>query len=89
MESVAAELEKGGLRVESGRLKLAQTRKDLERGWRAVRELLVRERRTELAALVEQFVNQMSPARTEKGQLAATLLERTREARVKDESLAR
>lgn len=82
-ESVAAELMKGNLRVEAGKSKLVQTRRDVERGWRAVSDILVSEGQSELAAQVERFVDQMSPPRTEKEQLAASLLERARELRVR------
>jgi hypothetical protein len=89
MEAVVAELFKGGLRVEPGKAKLVQTRKELERGWRAVSEILVREQRPELASQVELFVTQMPAPATEKEQLAAALLERTRAPQVRDHSIAR
>lgn len=88
MESVAAELLKGGLRIEAGKSTLVQTRKDLERGWRAVSEILVRERRPELAAQVERFVNQMSPTRTEKEQIVIRLCTHVR-ARNRESASAR
>jgi hypothetical protein len=88
-ESVAAELLTGGLRVEAGKSKLVQTRKVVERGWRAVSDILVSEGQPELAAQVERFVNTMSPPQTEKEQLAAAVLERVRELRGRDESIAR
>src|SRR5271168_1370935 len=84
VESVAAELLKGNLRVEAGKSKLVETRKEVERGWRAVSEILVREGQPELASQVERFVNQMSPPRTENEQLAVALLERTRKPRAKE-----
>src|SRR5277367_1590080 len=84
MESVAAELLQGNLRVEAGKSKLVQTRKEVERGWRALSEILVREGQPELASQVERFVNQMPPPRTENEQLAVALLERTREPRAKE-----
>src|SRR5271169_2717534 len=83
VESVAAELQQGKLRVEAGKSKLVRTRNEVERGWRAVSEILVREGQPELASQVERFVNQMSPPRTENEQLAVALLERTREPRAK------
>ena len=84
VESVAAELLNGNLRVEAGKSKLVQTRKEVERGWRGVSEILVREGQPELASQVERFVNQMSSPRTENEQLAVALLERTREPRAKE-----
>jgi Relaxase/Mobilisation nuclease domain len=84
VESVAAELVQGNLRVEAGKSKLVQTRKEVERGWRAVSEILVTEGQPELASQVERFVNQMSPPRTENEQLAVALLEHARQPRAKE-----
>jgi len=84
VESVAAELGKVSLRVEAGKSKLVRTRKEVERGWRAVSEILFREGQPELALHVERFVNQMPPAQTENEQLAVALLESTRKARAKE-----
>jgi hypothetical protein len=84
VESVASELLKGNIRVEAGKSKLIQTRKEVERGWRAVSEFLVREGQPELASQVERFVNQMSPPRTDNEQIAVALLDRTREPRAKE-----
>jgi hypothetical protein len=87
--SVAVELLKGSLQVEAGKWALLQTRRAVERGWQAVSDVLVREGQPELAAQVGRFVNQMSPARTEKEQLAAALLERTREVQATQDSIFR
>ena len=84
VESVAAELLNGKLRVGAGKSKLVQTRKEVERGWRAVSEILVREGQSELASQVHRFVNQMSPPLTENEELAVALFERTREPRDQD-----
>jgi hypothetical protein len=84
VESVASELLNGNLPVEAGKSKLVQTRKEVERGWRAVSEILVREGQPELASQVDRFVNQMSPPRTENEQLAVALLKRTREPSAKE-----
>jgi len=84
VESVAADLRRGNLRVEAGKSKLVQTRQEVERGWRAVSEILVREGQPELASQVTRFVNQMAPPRTENEQLAAALLEHTREQRARE-----
>jgi hypothetical protein len=73
VESVAAELLKGKITVEAGKPKLVQTRKEVERGWQAVSEILVREGQPELASQVERFVNQMIPPRTENEQIAHDL----------------
>jgi Relaxase/Mobilisation nuclease domain len=84
VESVAAELLNGNIRVEAGKSKLVLTRKEVERGWRAVSETLVREGQLDLASQVQRFVNQMPPPRTENEQLAIALFERTRTQPVKE-----
>jgi hypothetical protein len=84
VESVAAELLQGSIRVEAGKSKLVQTRREVERAWRAMSEILVREGQPELASQVQRFVNQMSPPRTENEQLAFALLERTGNPRPKE-----
>jgi hypothetical protein len=81
--SVVAEMREGGIRVESGKAKLLGTRMLVEKGWRAVSVILWAAGEEELAAHVGQFVGKMPPARTEKELLAAALLQRLREPRVK------
>jgi hypothetical protein len=81
MELVMAELLRGNIRAGVGKSRLVQTRREVERGWRAVSDILLREGQPELASQIERFVNQMSPPLTEKEQLAAALIERTREPR--------
>ncbi len=51
-EAVASELLKGDLRVERGKSNLMETRKEVERGWRSVSEILASEGQTDLAAQV-------------------------------------
>lgn len=82
-EAVARELHNGNLRTESGKSKLALTRTHVERGWQAIMDLLVSDGQSELASRVGRFVNEMSPARTDKEWLAAVLLERTQQPRAK------
>jgi len=65
-EAVAAALLKGELRIEPGKTKLVQTRREVERGWRALSDILVNEGQPQLAAQVSRFVDQMKPPRTEK-----------------------
>ena len=60
-EAVAAELLKGGLRVEPGKAQLLETRRAVEQGWWAVSDILVAEGRPELAAQVRRFSAQMPP----------------------------
>jgi hypothetical protein len=85
VEAVAGELLKGGLRIEAGKVALVQTRKEVEGGWRAVGEMLVSEGQLELAAQVRRFVDQMPPPRTEKERIAAGLVERVREFRIRED----
>jgi hypothetical protein len=59
------------------------------RGWSAVSNILVADGQPELAAQVRRFAQRMPPPRTEKEQLAETLLERAREAAARDENLVR
>lgn len=85
-EAVASELLKGDLRIEPGKAKLVETRKDVERGWLAVSEILERQGQPELAAHARRFVQEMQPARTEKEQIAADLRKRARMPSLKEES---
>jgi hypothetical protein len=80
---VAAEMRAGVIKIEPGKAKLLETRAQVERGWRAVGDMLSTAGRPELAAEVRQFVVRMPSASTEKEILAAALLERVREPRAK------
>jgi predicted transcriptional regulator len=88
-EAVAAELLKGNLRVEVGKARLLETRREVERGWWAVSDILVAEGRPELAAQVRRFAAQMPRPRTDRESLADALRKRSREARTRDEPVAR
>lgn len=72
-ESVARELRGGGLRVEPGRERLLETRRDVELGWRAASDTLVARGLPALASRVRQFVAGFRPPRTEREEIAATL----------------
>jgi hypothetical protein len=72
-EGVAAELLKGSLRVETGKARLLETRRAVERGWWAVSDILVAEGRPELAAQVRRFSARMPPPRTEREWIAENL----------------
>jgi len=89
VESVAAELMAGQIKVEPGKAKMLETRKFVERGWRAVSNILVSEGQPELAAQVRLFANQMPPPRTEKELLAAKLIELVREPRIRERQRSR
>ena len=88
-EAVAAELLKGSLRVEPGKAKLLETRREVERGWWAVSDILVAEGRPELAAQVRRFSAQMPPPWTDRESIAEALRRHTREARTRDDPVAR
>lgn len=75
--AAVSELRHGGLRTEAGKSTLVATRGEIERGWHNAAAILAAQGHTELAALVRRFVAHMPPPRTEKEQLAATLLDRT------------
>jgi hypothetical protein len=79
VESVAAELLTGQIKTELGKAKMLETRKIVERGWRVVSDILINEGRTELAARIRSFANQMLPPRTEKEQIGLELVARLRE----------
>jgi relaxase-like protein len=81
IESVAAELLEGDLRPERGKSTLLATRKDVERGWRATRDILLAQGHPELAAHIQRFVAQMPPPRTEREQLSAALGQMTQRTR--------
>jgi hypothetical protein len=82
VELTAAELAKGDLRPEPGKQVLLQTRKEVERGWYALNEILNTGGQRGLAADVRQFVEKMPPPRTEKEQIAFALLHRVHQPRM-------
>jgi hypothetical protein len=83
-EAVAAELLKGNLRAEAGKAKLLETRREVERGWWALSDILVVEGRPELAAQVRRFSAQMPPPWTDRESIAEAL-HNAREMRTRDE----
>jgi hypothetical protein len=76
VELAAAELARNNLRPEPGRQVLLQTRKEVERGWHALSEILDSRGQRELAVHVRQFAERMPPPRTEKEQIAIALSQR-------------
>jgi hypothetical protein len=89
VEAVAAELSKGKLQVEAGKAKLLETRREVERGWWAVSDILVAEGQPELAARVSRFLVQLPPPWTNRESIAEALRRHTREARARDEPRVR
>ena len=88
-EAVASELINRHLHTESGKSKLIETRKDVERGWRSTIDILLDQGHPELAAQVQRFVDRMPPPQTEKDLVAHNLRERGRGPRVRDQHAAR
>lgn len=75
-ESVAAVLHSGDTRVEPGKDRILDTRRDVIRHWLGVREALRAEGKEGLADEVERFVAGMPPPRTEREWMALALTER-------------
>jgi hypothetical protein len=82
VEGVARELFAGGWRIDPGNATLLKTRKEIDRGWRAVGEILDRQGESELADGVRRFNSTMGPPLTDREQMAAIMIERARGARV-------
>ena len=83
-EAVAAELLKGDLWVEAGKAKLLETRREVERGWWAVSDILVAEGRQEVAAEVRRFAARMPPPWTDRESIAEGLRRQARGAPTRD-----
>ena len=77
-EAVAAELLRGGHRVEPDKRMLVETRRQVESGWRTLADHLAKVGHQDLARDVQAFVERMPPPRTEKELIAARLPERAR-----------
>jgi hypothetical protein len=85
-EAVANELLTGGLCTESGKLVLTETRRAVQRGWRATINILQTQGHPDLAAEGRRFVEQMPAPMTEKEHIAKALLQAGRKARILDQS---
>jgi hypothetical protein len=88
-EAVATDLLNGKLRVEPGKSTLMETRKEIERGWRAASDILVSEGQPELAVQIRYYLNQMPPSRTEREWIAQALLDRARAPRDQEKHTTR
>ena len=84
VDGVASDLLKGSLRIEPAKAKLLETRREVQRGWQAVSEILVAEGQSELAAQVRAFAARMSPPRTDREAIAEALLKHVRQLRARD-----
>jgi hypothetical protein len=83
-EAVARELLRGDLRIEQGKARLLETRKEVERGWFAVGDILMAEGRRKLANEAWRFAAEMPPAKTERELIAEDLRRRARDPRMRD-----
>jgi transposase-like protein len=83
VEGVARELRRGELEVENGRAQLLETRKEVERGWAAVSDILVGAG-VELGCEVRRFAAGMAPPMTDRELIARVLRSGLREARMPD-----
>jgi hypothetical protein len=83
-EAVARELLRGDLRIEPGKARLLETRKEVQRGWLAVSDILAGEGRVELAHEVWRFAAEILPPKTERELIAEDLRRRVRDARTRD-----
>jgi len=89
VEAVAKQLVKDDRRFDLGKATLLDTRNELEHGWRAVSEILDRQGQPALASQVRQFTDRMASPITDKEQIAAQLLDRTRDRHIRRESISR
>jgi len=88
-EAVVRDLSRGGGSTEAGKAKMVRTRKEVERGWLAVGELLERLDRSELASNVRRFLKDMPPPETENERIARVLLEHAHAPRLDVKSPSR
>ena len=75
--AIGRELLEDRIADDPGKSRLQRTRDEVERGWRAVGDLLRADGRSELAGELDRFVRSMKPPETEKESLARELLSRT------------
>jgi hypothetical protein len=85
-EAVANELVAGRVRIEPGKSRLTETRRAVERDWRTTINVLQTQGRSDVAAEVRSFVEQMPPPMTEKEHIANALLQASRKARILDQA---
>jgi hypothetical protein len=75
-EAVVRELASGESKVEPGRTRLLETRRDIVRGWGEIADILVRQGEVELAQSVRHFIRRLPPACTERERIREELLGR-------------
>jgi hypothetical protein len=89
VEAVARNLFAGGWWIDPGKATLLKTRKEIDRGWGAVCEILERQGQFDLADGARRFSRNMGPPLSDGEQLAAELIKRSRGARVYPTSTSR
>lgn len=88
-EIVARELRSGGLKLESGKAVLLETRQAVLEGWKNLSDVLDRQGETRLAATVRRFTEAMPPAWTEKENIAHQIRAQFAARRVEERALTR
>jgi hypothetical protein len=73
----------GGGAIEPDKVRLLETRREIERGWQGVLEQLQAQREERLAQSVARFVERMPPPRTEREAWAEQLHERVHRERAR------
>lgn len=81
---VGREILRGALRPEPGKRNLIETRREVQRGWLEVTEILAAQGNTELARELIGFVGQMQPPRTDREMIADSLLKHNRDRLAQD-----
>jgi type IV secretory pathway VirD2 relaxase len=89
VEAVARELFKGDRQFDAGKARLLNTRTEVERGWRAMSEILDRQGQPALAVQVRQFTDRLPPPMTENEHLAVQVLDRARDRRIRNKPISR
>jgi len=82
--AAARQFAKGSQDFERDSIRLRETRRQVQRGWSAVADILIDMGQNELAAQVKQFVSQMPPPRTDAERLAGELGMRIRASPSRD-----
>jgi hypothetical protein len=89
VEAAAIALREADPAGDPAKLRVRETRQDLERGWLATGDALRSQGRSALADQTRQFVRNLPPARTEREWLMAGLLEQGRSRRVQELEMTR
>jgi hypothetical protein len=84
VELAAAELAKGAPSSEAGKSRILQSRREVERGWHALGQILASEGQQALASEVRRFVSEMPGPRTEQEQIVDRLSQQMPRPRVSE-----